>query len=168
MDAADALRQFRVLLAAEVAAAAPRCASSYLERSDLKAIGQMAIVEAVRSYDPARGTLRSRVRFVVRCRLRDALRAARSREVLDLDVSTVPNGRSPEALLERLDEVLGLHRAIGQLPPRQRLIIADQITGETTRQTGKSLGISHTRVVQERKIAHQRLRRALADDGEDA
>lgn len=161
----EALRQYDLLIRREVRRLAWRCAQSYLEVDDLYTLGQAAALDAVASFEPARGAEGAWVRQRVRWKLQNALRSTSQREMPTEHTARTPNGRNPEEVLTALEDVMWVRTALGVLPPRQRVIIAARISGEVFRETAESLGISRTRVKQEYKAALQRLHdEAVADD----
>ncbi|HEY5657384.1 MAG TPA: sigma-70 family RNA polymerase sigma factor [Myxococcota bacterium] len=139
-----------------------------LEPDDLRQLARLAVLDAALSHD-GRASLGHWVRKTIRWRLTEAVLAEeRPEEPLEAPERVV-NGENPEELVERLHLVSWVRGAVDGLDVRQRTILACRLEGETLRQIAASLGISATRVHQETKRAHQRLRQAVREhlDAED-
>lgn len=134
-----------------------------LETADLRAVAEIAVLEAKLTYRSARGSLKTWTRRVIRWRL---LELVSQRPEVPLDEpESVLNGENPEEVLAALERRQWMEGAIGELGPRRRVIIAATVRGETLNETGQTLGISRSRVCQERKTALIQLHERALEDG---
>lgn len=125
---------------------------------DLEQAGFVGLIEAVESYDPARGPLGRWARRKVGWAIRSAL--ARPRE-LSIDADPVVAAGSPAGL--SLDERLDLERGIARLPARQQHVVIEfDLRERTMRSIAVDLGIGESRVSQLRRGAIDKLRENLA------
>lgn len=131
-----------------------------LEPEDLRQMARVAVLEAALSHRGGRAKLKTWVNRTIRWRLTEALQGSeRPEEPLD-EPSDVVNGQNPEELVERLQIVRWVRRAVDGLDVRQRAIVACRLRGESMREIGMSLGISKTRAHQEVTFALEVLRDA--------
>lgn len=95
-------------------------------RDDLQQEARVALWEACRSYDPARGSFPSFARKVIACHLIDLLRVTTKRgkalKTVPLDEDAVP-ALQPELSLARMME------AFRKLSPLQRQTVTDHLNG---------------------------------------
>jgi RNA polymerase sigma factor (sigma-70 family) len=130
---------------------------------DLRAVAHIAVLEASQSHDEERGRLKTWVRNVIRWRLAETVKAAQPDAELTDEPEKFPNGANPYEVMARIEATMWVRQSIGALGPRRRTIVVASMAGETLRQIGPTLGISKSRVAQERKKAYETLReQALA------
>lgn len=134
---------------------------------DLRSVAQLAVLEASLSHDPERGTLRTWARRLVRWRLGDTVKQAQPKEELTDRPEDFLNGRNPYEILAKIEETMWVHQSVGCLDPRRRTIVVATMAGETLRQIGPTLGISKSRVGQERDTAFAWLREQALEAGLD-
>ena len=85
-----------------------------------------------------------------------------------LEVLTDPSD-DPAATLQRAEHREHLTRALAELPPRERRILALYYRDELTMaQIGAAIGVSESRVSQLRSLAVSRLRASLSSSGVEA
>jgi RNA polymerase sigma factor (sigma-70 family) len=136
-----------------------------LDYDDLRAIARIAVLEASLTHDPALSALRTWVRLRVKQRLVECIRSSQQDVELTDDVESLPNGRNPHELLEAMETTMWVRGAIDVLDPRPRTIVVATLAGETLRQIGPTLGISKSRVGQERRKALEIIRQQALEAG---
>lgn len=136
-----------------------------LDEDDLRSLGQIAALEAYLTHADGRGrTLRSWAGQVVRWRLVEAVQAAQAPDehvMLEGDEVEV----DPTLDYERAEQISWLHRTVGTLPPRMRVLVAARLSGQSQGAAGRTLGIGDTRVSQEVGAAVVALHAAALDAG---
>ena len=132
---------------------------------DLRSVAQIAVLEASLSFEDGRVLLRTWVGRVVRWRLAETARTAQP----DVELTDRPedflNGANPYEVMEHIETVMWVRQAVGALGPRRRTIVVSSMGGETLRQIGPTLGISKSRVGQEREKAYETLRTQALEAG---
>ncbi len=134
---------------------------------DLRAIAHVAVLEASISHDEERCKLRTWVYRTVCWRLARAVKDAQPDVELTDEPDKFRNGANPLEVLEKLESVMWVRQTIGVLGPRQRTIVVASMSGETLRQMAPTLGISKSRVGQERDKAYETLRERALEAGLD-
>ncbi len=162
--AREAIAAAAPAIEAEVRRMAAALKDRALQAADLRAVSHVAVLEALLTHRPGRGSLSFWTRRVIHWRLVEVV--SRERPELVLEVAPpVLNGENPEEVLQALELRDWMESAVGELPPRRRVIIAAAVRGETLQETGATLGIGRSRVCQERKTALTVLRDRALEDG---
>lgn len=145
----------------------PRAAlrAGWFDEDDLRAVGQMAVLEACQTYDEGRQAqiaLRSWVGRLVDWRMRAAVKDA-------YKVSTSA-ANPPEWATERTDDPewldmsamqTQLREAIRQLGVRDKTILLEHLAGETSAGIGKPLGVSGPMIRQRIAAIERKLQAAV-------
>jgi RNA polymerase sigma factor (sigma-70 family) len=150
--AAELLAEYRSLIG-RIAASFPT-----VEADELRAVGQIAVMEAWVTHNPRRIPLRAWITQVVRWRIIERADGELSRRDLgSLELAPEPttNGRHDPERTFMLEQIIDL---LVYLPPRQTMIIDGRLRRETFEEIALTLGISTAFCHQEYLTALAQLR----------
>lgn len=136
----------------------------HLDRAELQAAGEDAILEAWLTYHSERGaSLDTWVRRIIHWRLLELARSSAQPPMESLgEDPQLLNGANPEEQFERSSAVLALSR----LSVRQQNVVDGHMRGETYAEIAEQLGISHNLAHREALRAFTALR-ALLTHGQE-
>lgn len=132
---------------------------------DLQTYGQMAVLEAYITHDPAHGLEKTWVTHVVRWRVQEAAKMAQRPEVPTDQAHTWANGAGPEEKTTVHEQKLWLESKIGSLSPREANVIALRLRGESSSAIAVTLGVSRGRISQNVSSAVQTLHKLALSEG---
>lgn len=143
-------------------------ATRVLDLDDLLVEGRLAVLDAIRSHNPARGSVRTWASRIAQQRMRDAIRrhtpGSRSERgplrPVSLEFEVPDSHHLPDVLLEHADKRAWLLEAIAELRPRLRVVVALRLQGVSLAEIGARLGVGETRATQLQREAVATLRRA--------
>lgn len=134
------------------------------EVEDLRAVAEIAVLEAHVTYSPTARGASSRSTWTyntIKWRLAE-LTTAPAGELYDHDGA---HEETPEALVVKKDLGEWLERALARLPIRHGHILGRKLTGETGTEIAHTLGITKAAVSQQALLGIRRLKAQAEDDG---
>lgn len=137
-----------------------------VDREDLVAVGQIAVLEAHLSWNRHRNcTFVAWVKRIVQWRMRELVQmCANQEEELKADLAET---NTPESRFIACEEESWFEAAVSRLTPRQGAIIAARLEGETMEQIASTLGIHYSRVSRDLQTAVTKLRRWVEREAVD-
>lgn len=163
-EAVEALRTHQTTIESEARYYARRSRDEAVDLEDLRAVAQVAVLEALVTFDASRTASEGTwVRLMIRWRLQDALRREQATEAVDAEA--LPNGRTPGQIFEAMEARVWWEQEVGRLPPRDRVIVAATAQGETIRQIAHTLGLTASTACRARQRAYDTLRRRALEAG---
>lgn len=139
---------------------------------DLRTVGQMAVLEACRTYNDTSGaTLRTWVGTVVRWRLTSLLHKLskpQGEHVNHMEAVTRYEASQVDEFEERMEyteQLRQLAAYLAMMPHRTRIVLFQRLEGVDERTIAKTLGISKVRTEQLVGDARAQLREALVSEG---
>ncbi len=138
-------------------------------REDAKAEGLLAVVEAVKTYDPASGVpfagyVESRVRYRIWNLFKRERRRWQREVLLDESRPEEEDGIRTEVEVENSLMATAIRRAIEELPDKQRLVVTATLLGEASlAEVARELQVSVQAAHSLRKRAISRLRMEIGD-----
>jgi len=131
-----------------------------VDREDLVSVGQIAVLEAYLTWSRHKNCAYAAwVRRIVQWRMRELVQeCANKEEELQADLAET---NTPESKFLACEEESWFEAAVSRLTPRQGVIIAARLEGETLAQIASTLGVHYSRVSRDLQSAVLILRRRL-------